>query len=134
MIASLYAGLLALLFLALSIHVVRGRFRYRTALGDGGHMELTRRIRAQANFLEYTPFFIILLTLAEHNGLAPYGVHLFGALFLASRISHAYSLLHHERYEEGRILAYPVWRTAGMLGSFGCIAGLALTCLLHYAT
>lgn len=132
MIASFYAGMLALGFIALSVHIIRGRWKFRIALGDEDNHEMKRRIRAQANFVEYTLFFLLLLTFAEHNGLGPWALHLFGLSFTAGRAMHAYSLLYHERYENGILLAYPLWRTGGMICSLTGITLLAIICITQY--
>ena len=126
MIAALYAGLLGLMCIPLSLHVIRGRRQFSVALGDSGHHEMQRRIRAQANFLEYTPLFLILLGFAEFAGLAPYAAHGFGILFVSGRVMHAYSLLRHEKYRDGRITDFPRWRIRGMVCTFTCIGLLSL--------
>ena len=65
----LYAALAALILIMLSINVIRGRRLFSAALGDGAGPEMTRRIRAQANFIEYTPIFLIMLGFAERGGI-----------------------------------------------------------------
>jgi uncharacterized protein len=37
------------------------RKQFKVSVGDGGHEPLLRRMRAQANFIENAPFFLILL-------------------------------------------------------------------------
>ena len=60
-ITAIYAALLGLLFLALSVNVVRTRRATRVSLGAGDHPLLERRIRAHGNFAEYTPIALILI-------------------------------------------------------------------------
>ena len=55
----------ALLGLWLSIRIGRVRMARKIDLGDGGDPMLIARMRAQANFVEYTPFVLILLGLVE---------------------------------------------------------------------
>lgn len=50
-----YAGLLALMFVALSARVIVRRRSAHAALGDGDDNDLSRRIRAHGNFAEYAP-------------------------------------------------------------------------------
>ena len=64
-ITALYAGLLALLFLALSINVIRYRRGEQVSLGDGGKRKLARGIRAHGNFAEYVPLVLVLMSIAE---------------------------------------------------------------------
>lgn len=51
-ITSLYSGALGVGFLALTARVIVRRRGRRIAFGDGGDAELTRRVRAHANFAE----------------------------------------------------------------------------------
>ena len=88
----LYAGLLGLLLLALSVQVVRARWRYRVRLGDGTEEGMQQAIRVQANFTEYVPFAVLLLVLAEIAGLPTIAVHGAGLLLVASRVLHAVGL------------------------------------------
>lgn len=88
-IASLYAGLLALLLVLLTIRVVAARRGAQVAIGDGGDKVLQRRIRAHANFAEYVPIALILLALAEAGGAWWWLLHAIGAALLAGRIIHA---------------------------------------------
>jgi uncharacterized membrane protein YecN with MAPEG domain len=91
-VTPIYAGLLGLLFAALSLRVIRSRKRLGISLGDGGEAELRRRIRSQANFAEYAPFGILLLAIAELQGMAGALVHLFGAMLFLGRVIHSWSL------------------------------------------
>jgi len=87
-----YAGLLGLLLVALSAQVVLARRRYRVGLGAGSEEGLQQAIRVQANFVEYVPFAVILLVLAELTGLPLPALHGAGVLLVASRILHAIGL------------------------------------------
>ena len=49
-IVPLYATVLALLVVLLSIHVIRGRGRCQVAIGSCGEPDLERRIRVHTNF------------------------------------------------------------------------------------
>jgi len=128
----LYAALAALILILLTIHVIRGRRHYRAALGDSGGPEMTRRIRAHANFIEYTPLFLILLGLAERGGLAGWSVHMCGLAFLLGRLMHAYSLLRGEQYEGSRLLANLAWRVRGMALTFFTLGGLSMVLIVQY--
>lgn len=132
MIVTVYAALLALIFIGLSLRVVRGRQIFRVPVGDGGEAELLRRIRAQANFAEYTPLFIILLTFAEKNALPPYAIHIFGVVFILGRLSHAYSILKYEpAHHNGDVSDYK-FRILAMNITVYSLALLAFTLLVQY--
>lgn len=64
-VTPLYAALLGLLLLGLSLVVVRLRRKHRVPTGDGGHADLARAIRVQANFVEYVPLTLLLLFMLE---------------------------------------------------------------------
>ena len=88
----LWAALLALLYIVLTVQVIRGRYRTRTSLGSGGDPALERAIRAHANFAEYVPLTLILLLTLELQGARPWIVHLLGLMLLIGRASHAFGI------------------------------------------
>lgn len=88
-ITSLYASLLALLFVVLSVRVIRYRRGNRISLGDAGDAELLQRMRAHANCGEYAPVALILLLMAELNGAPAVALHVLGLMLLGGRVVHA---------------------------------------------
>lgn len=88
--SSIYFGLLALLLVALSMRVIRLRYRHKVEIGDGGVPELQRAIRAQANFIEYVPLALLLILMADLVGHQKWVVHALGILLLIGRLAHAY--------------------------------------------
>lgn len=112
-ISVFYGGLLAIVYLYLSILVIRGRWKYRISIGDDNNQHFMQLRRAHANFAEYVPIGLILLLLAELNAAAPVWLHSVGVLLLAGRVLHAFGLRHH---------VGPSWqRVAGMLMTFASI-------------
>ncbi len=89
-ITSLYASLIALMFLWLSARVITYRRRNAISLGDSGDKSLLKRMRAQANCAEYAPIGLILLALIELSDAPAIGVHVLGALLLAGRFLHGW--------------------------------------------
>jgi hypothetical protein len=51
----------SLLNIWLGARIAAFRRDFKVSVGDGGHEPLLRRMRAQANFIENAPFFLILL-------------------------------------------------------------------------
>jgi len=92
-ISSLYAAMLALLIVWLSLRVIKLRRVKKVRLGDGGEPELRIAIRAQGNATEYIPISLILLVLLELSGAHAALVHSGGIAVLAGRILHARGLL-----------------------------------------
>ncbi len=86
----IYAGLLALLFLFLSVRVVQARIAAKVSVGDGGDKLVLKAMRAQANCAEYAPIALILLLLMELQGAPVWLIHGFGLMLLAGRVVHAY--------------------------------------------
>ena len=128
-ITSLFAALLALVFVALSIRVIKLRRRHGAAVGDAGANPLQMAIRAHGNFAEYTPMFLLLLALAELANVAAVLLWAMGTFFFAGRVLHAYSLSFAERYEAGRLKSSVRFRVIGMVCTFNCFLLLA-ACLL----
>ena len=102
MITLLYAALCTLLVLTLAGRVMAYRLTHKVGLGDGGHVELQRRIRVHANAVEYLPLALLLLGGMELNGYDDAWIHGFGATLLASRLLHAWGLSRHGGTSVGR--------------------------------
>jgi uncharacterized membrane protein YecN with MAPEG domain len=123
-VSFLYAGLLGLLLIALSTQVVLARRRDRVRLGTGTEEGMQQAVRVQANFVEYVPFAVLLLVLAELTGLPGPAVHGAGLLLLASRVLHAVGLSRSPGVSFGRFY--------GTAGTWLTI--VALSVWLLYAT
>jgi hypothetical protein len=107
---ALYAGALALLYIALAFQVIALRRRHNQGIGDGGHKDLARAIRVHANFAENTPFALVLLLITEATGTPAWLVHACGAALLVGRLMHAQGL--------GRTEGTSVGRYYGMVLTF----------------
>jgi uncharacterized membrane protein YecN with MAPEG domain len=124
-VTALYAALLALLFMVLSVRVIGFRRVVRIGLGDGGDTALLRRVRVHANFAEYVPFCLVLIGLAESLKAPALILHALGALLLAARLSHAYGV---SRQPETFL-----FRVAGMVGTLTVIGVAAAVCFYSAA-
>ncbi len=122
-ITALYAGLLALLFVFLSVHVIRRRLAKMVSLGDGGDAELSRRIRVHGNFAEYVPLGLILIGLSENLGAPGMLVHALGLALLLGRVSHAWGL--------SPVNEMQAFRSVGMVLTFAVLLVGAGTCLVR---
>ncbi|MFK4871079.1 MAPEG family protein [Novosphingobium sp. ZW T3_23] len=65
------------------------RVREKVLFGDGGHDPLARRMRAQLNFVESTPFVLILAAAIEMTGKGGTWLAVVGSLFMLGRVAHA---------------------------------------------
>ncbi len=93
MVSAIYAGLLALLIVWLSLQVIKLRRAKKVILGDGGETDLQYAIRAQGNATEYIPISLILLILLELSGAHVLLVHGGGIALVIGRLLHARGLL-----------------------------------------
>jgi uncharacterized membrane protein YecN with MAPEG domain len=92
-VTSLYAALLGLLLVALSLRVIGLRRANRVSLGDGDLPALRDAIRAQGNASEYIPLSLVLLLVLELGGAPAVLIHTAGTALLAGRLLHAAGLL-----------------------------------------
>ena len=116
MIIAFWTLPLTLIFLWLSLRVIRHRRAERIPLGSAGNAALERAIRAHGNFAEFVPFAVLLLVLAEWGGAWPLLVHALGALLVVARLSHAIGIA--KDPEDYR------FRVFGMMGTFS-VLGIA---------
>jgi uncharacterized membrane protein YecN with MAPEG domain len=68
-----------------------GKLRYDAKVlhGDGGNPLLLQRMRAQANFVENTPFVLVLIAAIELTGKGGKWLAIVGSIYMLARISHA---------------------------------------------
>ncbi len=89
--------------------------------GDGGHEPLLRRMRAQSNFIEYTPLMLILIGVIELTGKGGTWLAIVGAVFMVGRVLHAVGM---DNPEVGKP------RMIGMLATMLPMLGLAVVAVL----
>jgi uncharacterized protein len=120
-VSALYAGLLAVIFVVLSVRVIAVRRDAKVSLGDGGNAGLLRRIRAHANFAEYVPMALLLMGLAETLLAPKLWLHAIGLTLLVGRLVHVYGVSADLKTFGPRV--------TGMVLTFTAILMLAGTCL-----
>ncbi len=91
-ITAFYAGLQALLAIALVFPVGQLRAKNNVSLGAGGNPALEVAIRRHANWTEHVPIALLLMALIELDGASPALLHGLGIVLLASRIAHPLGL------------------------------------------
>ncbi len=107
-VTPLYAGILVIWFIVLSVRVVNLR-RRGIIFGDNGDVGVIRIVRAQANFAEYVPLALLLMGFLEVSRFSIYLLHGLGLTLLIARLIH------------GAALSF------GWQIRFGRVAGAALT-------
>jgi uncharacterized protein len=91
-VTPIYALPLALIYLILWFRISSVRAATKISYGDGGNVELLRRVRQHGNFIEWTAFVLILMILAEGMGAPANYLHISGALLLIGRIAHPFGM------------------------------------------
>lgn len=115
LIAGFYVGLGVFLILALAGRVIWLRNTRGVGLGNGGHQDLARAIRAHANATEYLPVALLMLVVLAFEQTRPWLLHVFGIVLIVGRVLHAIGL-------------------SGSPGrSFGRASGILLTLLVMLA-
>ena len=123
-ITPLYAALLALLFVVLSVRTLRLRRALRIPVGDAGDQLMLRTMRVHANFAEYTPYALLLIFMLELYGGHHWLVHGLCICLVVGRISHAFGV--------GRISENFRYRVFGMAMTFTALVGAAAGVLVTY--
>ena len=117
-----YAAIFALLFVFLSFRVIKARRQEKIAIGAGGSAVVERAMRVHANFAEYVPFALLLLSFIEQKGAHFLYVNILCLMLLAGRSLHIYGVSN-----ENENLRY---RVLGMSMTFATIIFSALTLLV----
>lgn len=104
----------------LGSRIAAHRRDFKVSVGDGGHEPLLRRMRAQANFIEQAPFFLILVGALELSGANRSVLAALSVAFLLARVAHGIGM---DADRDRR------WRAYGMIGSAMINVALALWAL-----
>lgn len=107
-VTTVLVSLLSLWLLVLGARVVGQRRSAGVALDHGDDEGLKRKMRAMANFTEYTPFAIALFFLAEIQGGNFVFLVVMATLYMLSRIGHGYAMAFSDYFPFGRF-----WGTVG---------------------
>jgi hypothetical protein len=126
-ITPIYASILALLFVGLSVRTLLVRRRLGVAVGDAGNVELLRASRVHANFAGYVPLSILLLGLCEVQGASPLGLHVAFASLVVARVAHAYGVSQLKEPFGFRVFGVAVTLSLLILSSLDLLAGIGYT-------
>lgn len=123
-ITALYAAVLALVLVVLSVRTLRLRRKLKVAIGHGNQPLLERAMRVHANFCEYVPIALLLVYFLEAANVNPYWIHALGIGLLVGRLLHAFGVSKaSENYR---------YRIIGMALTFTVIISSSLGILLAY--
>jgi hypothetical protein len=104
-----YLAVLALVYAALALNVVRLRRSKRAVFGDAGNPELRSAIRAHGHFAEYVPITALMVAMLEMSGVAAWRLHILMIALLISRLLHPVGI-----YAAPGTLAFRIGRMGGM--------------------
>jgi uncharacterized membrane protein YecN with MAPEG domain len=105
----------------LGSRIVKSRRDNGVKIGDGGNEAVLRRMRAQANFIENAPFFLILLGGLEVSGGNRLALGGIAILFVLARIAHPIGMDGPQVWR---------WRMVGMMTTVLSIAVLAFWAII----
>lgn len=100
-IALTAAAAAAFINLWLGIRVGQVRTSENVSVGDGGNEKVVRRMRAHANFIEYTPIVIVLIALIELATGTSTWLWAIMAIYMIGRILHAFGM---DGWRPGRMI------------------------------
>lgn len=111
------AAAAALINFWLALRVGQLRMSQKVVHGDDGGGPLTRRMRAQANFVEYTPFVLVLIVAIELTGHGGLWLALVAGVYMLARVAHGIGM-------DGETGTLP--RKIGVIVTMLTLLGLAL--------
>ena len=119
-----YLAILALIYAALALQVIRLRRNSKAAFDDGGNDDLRSAIRAHGNFMEYVPIIALMVALLEMSGASALRIHVLMGLLLLSRLLHPLGM-----YATPGSLRFLICRGGGIALTIGLLIASALTIL-----
>ncbi|MBQ0832516.1 MAPEG family protein [Marinobacter sp.] len=92
-VTGVFAAVLGILLLVLSAHVVKFRLKYNKGMGVTDDPDFEAAVRAHGNLVEYAPIGLIMLGIAELNGVASGFVYWAGMALVVGRLLHAWGMI-----------------------------------------
>ena len=121
-IVPVFSAFFAVMFVLLSINVIRARRKHKVGIGTGRNKSVERAMRVHANFAEYVPFALLLVALLELNKSNSLLLMGLCSVLLVGRLVHAYGVsMENERF---------AFRVSGMMMTFAVILIAALANLV----
>jgi len=124
-ITPLFAAIFALIYVILSLSVVKQRLSKKIILGIGDDdREFERTVRIHGNFNEYVPLSLILLWFVETIVFSHRLALVLGCVLLLSRLAHVIGL--------SKPRSFVIGRQIGMIGTFSVIIIASAVLIRHY--
>lgn len=122
-ITTLYAAVLGILLVVLSVRVMRARMDSQVSLGDGGFDAILVAQRSHGNFIEYVPMALLLIGMAEMQGHASWLIHGLGASLLVARIAHPFGIRSEFQVRPARAAGAALTLIVIVVASLACLWG-----------
>lgn len=123
-ITPIYAAILGPIFVILSIRTLLMRRKLKVVIGNGDQPTLTRAVRAHANFAEYVPISLLLISFLEIRTRTNLLIHTLCIALVIGRIVHAIGVS--QIKEDFR------YRIAGMMITFTVIVAASIGLMISY--
>jgi len=91
-ITGVFAAVIGILLLVLSAVVVKYRIKYGKDMGITDDRDFEAAVRAHGNLVEYAPLTLLMLGIAELNGVSSGFIYWIGMAFVVGRILHAWGM------------------------------------------
>ncbi|MBL7663901.1 MAG: MAPEG family protein [Bacteriovoracaceae bacterium] len=119
-----FASTLGLMYVFLSLNVIRYRWKEKVSLGNGSGKDLEKAVRVHGNFIEYVPFALLLMFFLEILFGYEKLILGLGSMLLLGRIMHAIGLM--------KVHGASVGRSGGMVLTFSVIIISSLLILFRF--
>lgn len=123
-----FFAILGFMLCFLSVYVIRLRRKHKVVIQNGDSLPLKYAIRAQGNFIEYTPIAMMLLLVLCFLQVPAWSVCVLAAFYTVGRFFHAYGLLVMEQCEKPSYRG----RIGGMFLTF-FVLGISSILVLFFA-
>lgn len=117
------SSLLAIWFYILNMRIIRHRKSEKISLGDGDNQNLAHKVRAQANFAEHVPLLLILMALAEMQGVTVFLLAPIAMAILFGRLAHGYAFSY--------VMTFTPLRVYGMIATLFPLLALAAINIIY---
>jgi uncharacterized membrane protein YecN with MAPEG domain len=120
----IFVAIFVLMFVGLSLNVIRFRLSKKVSLGDGDDRDLRVAIRMHGNFAEYIPIALILLWCVEQFTYNSGLVLILGSILFVARLAHVVGMQNSKKYF--------VLRQIGVLATHGVLIVGSIHLVSHY--
>ena len=124
LLTPLFAAILGLFYIYLSLSVVKVRFGDKISLGTSENRALEKAVRIHGNFAEYVPIVLILMWFVETMTMSRSLVLITGVLLVIGRIMHMIGMKNPRKWL--------ILRQFGTVITLGIIGFLSLYLLYWY--